>query len=111
LVETDANVRIDNILYVYNQIQSPIYYDYTDTNYYTNQQSTSRYNALQVNKTYQSEQYIDVPGTFNGSARRWVRFSISRFNGGGSPVRISISRAIGDNSSKSLWWMYFYIYY
>jgi hypothetical protein len=80
-------------------MRAPIFYDQNDTNFYTDQTSTSRYNALRVNKTYQNEQFIDVPGTFNGN-RRWVRFSISRFNSGGSPVRLSISRAITDNGSN-----------
>jgi len=82
-----------------SDFRAPIFYDSDNTSYYTNPLSTSRYNALQVNKTYQNEQFIDVPGTFNGN-RRWVRFSISRFNSGGSPVRLSISRAITDNSSN-----------
>jgi len=95
----------DNNTWVYRVSgQGYIYTNYiediTNSAYRIDFESTSRLNALQVNKTYQNEQYIDVPGTFNASSRRWVRFSISRFNAGGSPVRISISRSISDNGSN-----------
>jgi hypothetical protein len=93
------SVNESGIAYASSDFRAPIFYDSDNTSYYTNQLSISRYNLLQVNKTYQNEQFIDVPGTFNGD-RRWVRFSISRFNSGGSPVRLSISRAITDNGSN-----------
>jgi len=93
------SVNESGVAYASSDFRAPIFYDSDNTSYYTNPLSTSRLNALQVNKTYQNEQYIDVPGTFNGN-RRWVRFSISRFNSGGSPVRLSISRAISDNGSN-----------
>jgi hypothetical protein len=90
---TPGTIRADG------DMRAPIFYDQNNTSFYSDQASTSRYNILHVNKTYQSEQFIDVPGTFNGN-RRWVRFSISRFNSGGSPVEISLSRSISDNGSS-----------
>ena len=80
----------------YNQIRSAIFYDHNNSAYYVDPNGTSNLNEVQVNSVSQKQYYIDVPGSFNGSYA-WVRFNISRFNGGGSPVEMAISRRINDN--------------
>jgi hypothetical protein len=40
--ETDANIRIDNTLFVFGDVRAPIFYDSNDTNYYIDPNATSR---------------------------------------------------------------------
>lgn len=84
--------------------RAPIFYDSNDTNYYLDPNGTSQLNFVNTYTTsstrmYQYNWYVDVPGTYDGTYS-WVRFSLGRFNDGGSSVEFAISRSINDNGNN-----------
>jgi len=82
-------------LFAFGSMRSPIFYDSNNTGYYLDPASTSVFSNVQAIKTYQTERYLDVPGSNDGSYR-WVRFPMGWFNGGGMSAEIAISRSIND---------------
>jgi hypothetical protein len=86
-------------LYTNGAVYGSIFYDSQNTAYYVDPNSTSVFSNVQAIKTYQTERYLDVPGSNDGSYR-WVRFPMGWFNGGGMSAEIAISRSINDNGNS-----------